>query len=75
MFIKNSLLERIDKNKVEIKVSEICKIHIDQARNDGSHFYDVKYKFVPNLIYLDGPDPQDVIGVILKKTNKSSNFI
>ena len=30
---------------------------LDTKRDDGSHKYLVDYKFTPDLIYLDGPDP------------------
>ena len=33
----------------------------DFYRNDGSHIYSAKYRFSPDIIYLDGPDPADIL--------------
>lgn len=64
-------INRINKNRNDVKVfQEICQINIDQSRNDGSHLYDAKYKFVPNLIYLDGPDPNDINNNSFEKSQK-----
>jgi len=40
----------------------LAKVFLDKSRNDGSHFYDAKYSILPDLIYLDGPDPADING-------------
>lgn len=52
---------REKRNDLEINTS-LAKVFLDKSRNDGSHFYDAKYSILPDLIYLDGPDPADIEG-------------
>ena len=54
-------LSRFEEGKINIDLtSEICPVILDTKRDDGSHKYLVDYKFTPDLIYLDGPDPADI---------------
>jgi len=54
-------LSRFEEEQINIEVtSEICPVILDSKRDDGSHKYLVNYKFAPDLIYLDGPDPADI---------------
>lgn len=39
---------------------EISSISRDKYRNDGSHIFLTAYNFVPEIIYLDGPNPHDI---------------
>ena len=52
---------RLKENPIYLKTSyKNCEIVYDFSRNDGSHYYEAKYSFLPDLIYLDGPSHYDV---------------
>ncbi len=54
-------IKRFDKSRNKFKlISDICSVQKDNVRDDGSHKYLASYKFNPDLIYLDGPDPKDI---------------
>ena len=42
-------------------INDICSVTTDIYRNDGSHKYLATYSFNPDIIYLDGPDPGDIL--------------
>lgn len=54
-------VKRFEKSRNKLKViTDICAVQEDNRRDDGSHKYLVSYKFNPDIIYLDGPDPADI---------------
>jgi len=57
----NLTANRLNKNDSNVKIIlEECQVVRDKYRDDGSHYYLTNYSFVPDVIYLDGPDPNDI---------------
>tara|TARA_Y100001978_G_scaffold47623_1_gene42684 strand:- start:19024 stop:19791 length:768 start_codon:yes stop_codon:yes gene_type:complete len=53
--------KRFKKSSKNLKInSSICKIVKDLSRDDGSHYYEGKINYVPQIIYLDGPSHHDI---------------
>ena len=53
---------RFKKSNKKIKViKDICSVTPNLYRDDGSHKYSANYRFNPDIIYLDGPDPVDIL--------------
>ena len=67
---------RFKKSNKNIEViNDICSVTTDIYRNDGSHKYLATYRFNPDIIYLDGPDPGDILNSKFFKDDKEFLFL
>ena len=67
----NLTVNRFKKNDSNIEIIlEECRVVRDKYRDDGSHFYLANYNFIPDVIYLDGPDPNDIEKSFFSRLNQ-----